>query len=99
MQNVVLSGFFLLNLYDLFRLADYYQVVQLKQYVEQKMLQSLKKKNMVAFYIAGDVYNAGEIRQAAKQLIRNNLDWMRGRGDWREAFGDKKDLIIEIIFD
>ena len=55
--------------------------------------------NMVAFYIAGDVYNAGEIRKAAKQLIRNNLDWLRGRGDWRQAFGDKKDLFIEIIFD
>ena len=81
------------------RLADYYQVVQLNQYVEQRMLQSLKKINMVAFYIAGDVYNAGQIREAAKQFIRDNLDWLRGRGDWREAFGDKKDLIIEIIFD
>ena len=63
------------------------------------MLQSLKKINMVAFYIAGDVYDAGQIREAAKQFIRDNLDWLRGRGDWREAFGDKKDLIIEIIFD
>ena len=63
------------------------------------MIQSLKKINMVAFYIAGDVYNAGEIREAAKQFIRNNLDWLRGRWDWREAFGDKKDLIIGIIFD
>ena len=81
------------------RLADYYQVVQLKQYVEQRMIQSLKKINMVAFYIAGDVYNAGEIREAAKQHIRNNLDWLRGRGDWREAFGEKKDLIIEIFIE
>ena len=83
----------------MFRLADYYQVVQLKQYVEQRMIQSLKRRNMVAFYIAGDIYNAGKIRQAAKQFIRNNLDWLRGRGDWREAFGDKKDLLIEIFME
>ena len=59
------------------------------------MLQSLKKINMVAFYIAGEVYKTGEIREATKQFIRNNLDWLRGRGDWRETFGDKKDLIID----
>ena len=63
------------------------------------MLRSLKRSNMVTFYIAGDVYRAGQIREAAKQLVRDNLDWLSGRGDWREAFGDKKDLIIEMIFD
>ena len=54
------------------------------------MIQSLERSNMVAFYIPGDVYNAGEIREAAKQLIRNNVDWLRGRGDWRETFGTRR---------
>ena len=63
------------------------------------MIQSLERSNMVAFYIAGDVYNAGEIREAAKQCIRDNMDWLRGRGDWREAFGEKKDLVIEIFIE
>ena len=61
------------------------------------MIQDLERSNMVVFYMAGDVYNAGEIREASKQYIRNNLDWLKGRGDWRGAFGDKKDLIIEIL--
>ena len=61
------------------------------------MIQGLERSNMVAFYIAGDVYNAGEIREAAKQYIRDNMDWLKRREDWRGAFGDKKDLIIEIL--
>ena len=61
------------------------------------MIQGLERTNMVAFYLAGDVYNAGEIREAAKQYIRDNLNWLKGRKDWRKAFGDNKDLIIEIL--
>ena len=80
-----------------FRLADYYHVDRLKQYVEQRMIQDLERTNMVVFYIAGDVYNAGEIREASKQYIRDNMDWLKRREDWRGAFGDKKDLIIEIL--
>ena len=74
-------------------------IERLKQRAEQKMLELLDRTNMAAFFIAGAEYNAGEIRKAAKKFLQANLDWLHKQENWKKAFGEKKDLLIEVYSD
>ena len=87
---------FEVNIEDFLRLSDMYLIMRLKQRAEQKMLQLLDGNNMAAFYIAGAVFNAGEIRNTAKKLLQANLDWLHKQQNWKEAFGEQKDLLLEV---
>ena len=74
-------------------------VERLKQLTEQKMLELLDRNNMAAFFIAGAEFNAGDIRKTAKKLLQANLDWLHKQNNWKEALGEKKDLLIEVYSD
>ena len=69
-------------------------------YVEARMLQVLGRPNMVDFFKLGDTYKANRIREAAKKLLRSNMTWLRERGDWKVAFGEKNmGLLNEVLID
>ena len=78
----------------------YFQVEELKMYVEARMLQTLERPNMVDFYVIGDAYKAERIRGSAKKFLRSNMAWLREQGDWKEAFGEKNmGLLNEVLID
>ena len=78
----------------------YFQVEELKVYVEARMLQTLERPNMVDFYVFGDAYKAERIREAAKKFLRSNMAWLREQGGWKEAFGEKNmGLMVEVFMD
>ena len=78
----------------------YFQVEELKMYVEVRMLQILERPNMVDFYLIGDAYKAEVIREAAKKFLRSNMAWLREQGDWKKAFGEKNmGLLNEVLID
>ena len=85
------------NLEILLRLGNKFQIQELKDKVESRMLQLLTKENMVCFLLAGHIYEAGEIKEAAKRMIKTNLDWFEGRPELKEALGDYKDLFLDIF--
>ena len=87
------------NIEDFLRLGDMLIIDRLKQRAEQKMLELLDRHNMAAFFIAGAEFNAGEIRKTAKKLLQVNLDWLHMQENWKKAFGEKKDLLIEVYSD
>ena len=87
------------NIEDFLRLGDMLIIERLKQRAEQKMLELLDRNNMAAFFLAGAEFNAEEIRKTAKKLLQANLDWLHKQQNWKEAFGEKKDLLIEVYSD
>ena len=87
------------NIEDFLRLGDMLIIKRLKQRAEQKMLQLLDRNNMAAFFIAGEEFNAGELRKTSKKFLQANLDWLHSQKNWKEAFGEKKDLPIEVYSD
>ena len=87
------------NIEDFLRLGDMLIIERLKHRAEQKMLELLDRLNMAAFFIAGAEYNAGDIRKTAKELLQANLDWLHKQENWKKAFGEKKDLLIEVYSD
>ena len=87
------------NIEDFLRLGDMLIIERLKQRAEQKMLELLDRNNMAAFFIAGEEFNAGDIRKTAKKFLQANLDWLHSQNNWKAAFGEKKDLLIEVYSD
>jgi hypothetical protein len=85
------------NLLTLLELSNYTLVEPLKQRVEVRMVQLLRRENMVEFFTAGDKYNGQRVRARAKLLITLHLGWLVRQDSWREAFGDNKELVIEIL--
>ena len=84
------------NIEDFMRLGDILIIERLKQRAEQKILELLDRTNMAAFFLAGAEFNAGDIRKTAKKLLQANLDWLHKQENYKEAFGEKKDLLIEV---
>ena len=87
------------NIEDFLKLGDMLIIERLKQRSEQKMLELLDRNNMAAFFLAGAEFNGGEIRKTAKKLLQANLDWLHKQNNWKKAFGEKKDLLIEVYSD
>ena len=84
------------NIVDFLRLADMLFIERLKQRAEQRMLQLLSRPNMAAFFIAGADFNAEDIRKVAKKFLQSNMDWFHKQENWKEAFKQHQDLLIEV---
>jgi hypothetical protein len=78
-------------------IGNFTMMEELKQRVESRMIRLLDRENMVRFFLVGNKYNGQRIRKKAKQFVRANLKWLRGQAGWKKAFGDEKDLVIEIL--
>ena len=81
-------------------LGEMFQMKNLKDYAEQKMSLMLPTSEMlmaVSFFLAGDLYRADKIRQNAKDYLKDNIKKLREVSEWKSAFGEKKELIIELL--
>ena len=85
------------NLIEFLKVADEYNLVQLKEKAEQRMLSKLDVSNMMEYIIAGDRYNAKKLKTMSKTLVQANLGNLRKEKDWKKTFDFQKDLLIEIL--
>ena len=85
------------NLVDFLKVADQYDMVHLKEKVEERMLSKLNVSNMMEYVIAGNSYNAKRLKTMSQTLLRANLGELRKDNDWKKAFASQKDLLIEIL--
>jgi len=79
-----------------FDLGEQYQVEGLKKVAEQAMIANLSTENMLRFFTAGDMYQGGEIKEAAKAFIRKNRRSLVEQEGWRDAVTDKE-LLLDLI--
>ena len=85
------------NLIEFLKVADEYNLIQLKEKAEQRMLSKLNVSNMIEYAIAGNNYNANKLKTMSKTLVRANLGKLRTEKDWKKKFDSQKDLLIEIL--
>jgi len=81
------------------KFGEVYGMDTLKQKAEHKMVEMLNTENMVTFFLAGDLYKAELIRERAKELLKQNLATVKVKEGWEEPFGDRKELLIELLVD
>jgi len=81
------------------KFGEIYGMDTLKQKAQLKMVEMLNTENMVTFFLAGDLYKAEVIRERAKDLLKQNLATVKVKEGWEEAFGDRKELLIELLVD
>ena len=84
---------------EFLELGEMYEMETLKMIAENKMMEILNTENMIRFFVAGDLYRAKRIRDKAKCFLKINLKKMKEKQDWKDEFGDKKDLIVELVED
>ena len=79
-------------------LGEKYQIEELKMVAEKEMLVQLDKINMVNFLSIGDLFNAGNLREASLNLTRANLGWLRSQKSRMEELKQlNKDLVLELL--
>ena len=79
-------------------LGEKYQMEELKEVAEKEMLEQLDKQNMVKFLSVGDFFNAGDLREAALNLTRANLKWLRSqKKGMEEVKRFDKDVLLELL--
>ena len=65
---------------------------------EKEMLVQLDKINMVNFLSIGDLFNAGNLREASLNLTRANLGWLRSQKSRMEELKQlNKDLVLQLL--
>ena len=82
------------NLIEFLKVADEYNLVQLKDKAEQRMLNKLDVSNMLEYIIAGDRYNAEKLKTMSKTLVRANLGNLRKENDWKKKFSNMFTLLV-----
>ena len=79
-------------------LGEKYQMEELKEVAEKEMLEQLDKQNMVKFLSVGDFFNAGDLREAALNLTRANLKWLRSQKKGMEEVKMlDKEVLLELL--
>ena len=56
-----------------------YDLQELKDMTEVKLLGQLKKENMVEMISMGELYRAENIFEAALKMTKNNMTWLRNQ--------------------
>ena len=80
-------------------LGEMFGMETLKKVAGEQMTKLLNTENMVSYFLAGDLYRAAGIRGEAKEFLKLNLRKLKKTTNWKELFGTKKDLIIELMED
>ena len=82
----------------LLELGEKYQMEELKGVAEKEMLEQLDKQNMVKFLSIGDMFNADDLREAALNLTRSNLKWLRSqKNGMDEVKMLDKDVVLQLL--
>ena len=73
------------NVVSFLDLGEKYDLPGLKAIAEQAMIAMLDKENMLSFFLAGDLYQGGKIREAAQTFLRQNRKSLVEDEGWEEA--------------
>ena len=60
-------------------MGEMYDLVELKDKAEAKLLSQLKRENMVEMISFGELYRAKSIFEAALKMTKNNMTWLRSQ--------------------
>ena len=60
-------------------MGEMYDLVELKDKAEAKLLSQLKRENMVEMISFGELYRAKSIFEAALKMTKNNMTWLRNQ--------------------
>jgi len=77
-------------------LGEQYQMLGLKKMAELAMIANLSTENMLKYFIAGDMYHATDIKEAAKVFIRKNRRSLVEQEGWRDVVTDRG-LLLDLI--
>jgi len=84
------------NVVSFLDLGEKYDLAGLKAIAEQVMIANLDKKNMLSFFLAGNMYRGEMIRPVAKSFLRENRRSLVKQEGWKDALRDN-DLVFELL--
>merc|ERR550519_236567 len=85
------------NFEHLLKAADKYRLEELKNAIEDVLIQDIKVENAIDMFVLGDAVHADRLRDSSKDIIvRNALAIVKMEG-WKEALGKFQDLTLEIL--
>ena len=86
------------NAVEFLNIGEQYNLPSLKAKAETTMIANLNKETFLDFLIAGDLYAAAKIKEAALRflLLNKNL-WTENFSEWTKALVGKPELLLEII--
>ena len=82
---------------EFLKLGSMFEMENMKTMAENKMIETLGVKNMVEFYIAGDLYSAEGVKDKAKEFLKLNMEYLKQRENWKEKFGGRIDLVLDLL--
>ena len=86
------------NVAEFLNIGEKYDLPQLKTKAELSMITNLGKETFIEYLIAGDLFKAAKLKEAALKFIAQNKNlWNGNSAEMREQFKGKQDLLMEII--
>jgi len=82
---------------SLFKAADFYAINDLKRICEKILMRQLTLKNMLEYYVLGDMYKASELKSTSKNLIVINSKELLKQKDWKSQLNGSSHLVFEIL--
>jgi len=99
-QKPMKGDVFQKNLVDFLGIGEVYDLPELKWKAEISMISGLDKDTFAEFFLAADLLRAEKLKEAGLKFIAQNKNlWAENieGGHWKEKFGKKPVLLMEII--
>ena len=87
------------NADKIFIAANYYEMATLKNIAELALIEQMDTGNMLKRFLMADMYDAKELRLAAKNLIIENAEKLVKDEEWKLTISQSHDtdLVFEIL--
>ena len=86
------------NVTEFLNIAEKYDLPKLKTNAELVIITTLSKETFTEYLIAGDLFKAAKLKEAALKFIAQNKNFWNGNSaEMEEKFEGKKKLLLEII--
>ena len=82
------------------KMADQYEMADLKRDAEDEMKAALCKENVMETILAGHHYNSESVKTAAMTFFAKIKDkdlFAKNREEWKKALKGKDDLLYELL--
>ena len=86
------------NVVEFQNIGEKYDLPKLKSKAELSMITNLSKETYIEYLIAGYLFKAAKLKEAALKFIAQNKNlWNRNSAEMMKKFEGKQELLIEII--
>jgi len=82
--------------FGLLKASDKYQMETLKNVCQSLLSSHLKLENSLKFLVLGDMYGAQEMKNAAMEIVINNVNKLMKTEEWRECKKKSPLIIMEV---